>query len=165
MCVQKHLQTTDINGADYRFFIIGLCSENVGLMHYAWKGSIVYKIYILFWDAILILTHFYAVWQHASYQSSAETSSMDELNIPKSQWTCRSPRQVRNSLRQVNQTPDIQMSGNLSDLTPDLLVAKLEMWRRGKCHHHTLKKIEHWSFFFLQNKLLLMYWFYSFITT
>ena len=57
MCVQKHMQTTDINGAGYRFFIISLCSENVGLMHSAWKGSIVYKIYILFLDAIFILTH------------------------------------------------------------------------------------------------------------
>jgi hypothetical protein len=42
------MQTTDINGAGYRFFIIGLYSENIGLMRSDWKGSIVNKIYILF---------------------------------------------------------------------------------------------------------------------
>jgi len=80
---------------------------------------------------------------------------MDELYIPKSQSTCHSPRQVHNSLGQVNQTPDKRMSGSLSDLTPDLPVAKLEMWHRGKCHHRTLKKIEQRTFF--QNKMSHMY--------
>lgn len=48
MCVQKHMQTTDIKGASYSFFIIDLCNENVSLMFSAWKGTIAYKIYILF---------------------------------------------------------------------------------------------------------------------
>lgn len=93
-------------------------------------------------------TYFCAVWQHASHLSSVETSTLNDiLSTPKSQRICCLPRQEHNCLHQVNQTPDIQMSGSLSDLTPDLLVAKVEMWHMDKCHHHILKKIEHWSFF------------------
>jgi len=69
MCVQKCTQTTNINGAGYRFFIIDLCNENISLMHSAWKDSIVYKIYILFRDAIFILTHISMLFDNTHHTS------------------------------------------------------------------------------------------------
>ena len=41
----------------------------VGLMRSAWKGSIVYKIYILFWDAIFILTHISMLFDNIHHNS------------------------------------------------------------------------------------------------
>jgi hypothetical protein len=63
------MQTTDINGAGYRFFIIGLCSEKTGLMRSDWKGSIVYKIYILFFNAIFIVTHISMLFDNIHHTS------------------------------------------------------------------------------------------------